>query len=149
VFEEFVVNGHERYTTIFPYEQNRTALPLLWHLDLIFILVCEAQADRVDTVPLIRWRRIALPFEDVSQVSSASRTYNLRPCHTKGPVGMTGDSTRDTVVVCRPAAAGLEFVAGTINWCFTCCALLWIDNQQVSFGRNDIVVSIYIHKLLR
>ena len=68
--------------------------------------------------------RVSFSFENVSEMTPALGAYDLRPCHAKGAVGMSGDSTRDAVVVGRPAAARFEFMIGTVEGSLACDTFL-------------------------
>lgn len=68
-------------------------------------------------MPLVRRRAVALSLEYMTQVSAAVRAYDLRPFHAKSLVCMSRHSTGDVVVVCRPAAAGLELLICSVQRC--------------------------------
>lgn len=86
------------------------------HLSLCLrIALVELDAHRVDTVSLVRRRRVALSFEHMSQVSSAVAAYNLCPLHAKCAVGVSGHGTRDGVEEGGPAAARLELVLSSVD----------------------------------
>ena len=77
-------------------------------------------------MPLIRRRRVPLSLEYMPEMSTTFRADNLCPLHSEGAVRMPGHSAWDRIEVCRPAAAGLELVGGTVERCFAGCAfLLW------------------------
>lgn len=74
------------------------------------ILVLKGQTDAVDTVSLIRRRRIPLPLEHMSQVPSAIATHNLRSGHPERAIRVPRHRAWDAVEIGRPTAAGLELV---------------------------------------
>lgn len=86
------------------------------HLNLTrAILGPEVQGNAIDTVPLVRRRRIALALEDVTQMSSAIGTDDLSPRHPELVVFESFHGARDVVEVCRPTAAALELVRGFVQ----------------------------------
>jgi len=80
------------------------------------LLIVKFQTNTVDTVPLVRRRRIALSLEDVSQMASTVRTHNLGPLHAEGAVGMSRHSAREAVEVSGPSAARFKLVICLVEW---------------------------------
>lgn len=80
-------------------------------------------------MPLIGGSRVALALEDVAKMAAAVRADDLCPRHAVATVVSSRDSAGDAVEVCRPAAAGLEFVACLVQRRITTGAsvdaLLW------------------------
>ena len=93
-----------------PTIQNSSTSPNVLSLGLGLVLLTEIQTDTVDTVPLVRRRRIAFPLENMSQVPATVRAHDLRPLHPERAVRVSRHRARDGVVERGPAAAGLEFL---------------------------------------
>ena len=70
----------------------------------------KLQTDGIDTMSLIRGSRISLSFEDMTEMTAAVGTDNLRPLHAETAVGMSGDCARQTVEIGGPSTSGLELV---------------------------------------
>lgn len=79
------------------------------------VLVMKLQTNAIDTMSLIRRRRITLSLEDMAEVAAAVRTNDLSPLHAKAAVCMAGHGARDTVEVSGPAAARFEFVVRLVQ----------------------------------
>ena len=69
-------------------------------------------------MPLIRWCRISLSLEHVSQMTATSRAHDLRPAHTECAIGVSCHGSRDIIEVCGPSAAGFELVIGFVERSF-------------------------------
>lgn len=88
---------------------------------IIFLSLCfrvtlvELDAHRVDTVSLVRGRRVTLSLEYMSQMSSAVAANNLCPLHAECAVGVSSHRTGNGVEECRPTAARLEFVLSSVD----------------------------------
>jgi hypothetical protein len=74
------------------------------------IILPKLQAHTINTVSLIRRRRVPLALEHMSQMPSTIRANNLRPLHAESSVCVSGHSAWYGVEESRPAAARLEFV---------------------------------------
>ena len=70
----------------------------------------KLQTDTIHAMPLIRRRRIPLPLENMSQVTSTVRTHNLRPLHAKSAIRMASHRPRDRIEVGGPSASGFKLV---------------------------------------
>jgi len=81
----------------------------------LWVTLIELDAHRVDTVPLVRRRRVALTLEHMSQVTSAVAAHDLCPLHAECAVGVSGHRTGYSIEECRPAAARLEFVLSSVD----------------------------------
>jgi hypothetical protein len=81
------------------------------------LLFMKLQTYRIDTMPLIRRRRISLTLKDMAQMSTTITADNLCPLHAECAICMSGDGTGDAVEVRRPPTARLEFMVGLIQWC--------------------------------
>lgn len=77
----------------------------------------KVHANAVYAVSLVRRRRVALPLEDVSKMTSTVRAYNLDPLHSKCAVRVSCHSSWEGIEECWPAAAGLELVLGFVQRC--------------------------------
>lgn len=66
-------------------------------------------------MPLVRRRRVPLPFEHVAQMPPAFRADDLRARHAERAVGVAGDGAGEGVEVGGPAAAGFELVRGAVE----------------------------------
>ncbi len=86
------------------------------------IVLRELQANTIHTMSLIGRSRIAFPFEDMAQMPTTVAADDLCPLHTESAISMPCDGTRDRVEVCRPAAAGLEFVVCLVQRCVAASA---------------------------
>lgn len=103
------VSSSNCYITVFSHLKSSS---LRLHCLLI---LCKFQTNAVHTMPLICRRRIPLALEDMTQMTPAITTHNLRPLHPKRAIRMSGHRTRDRVKVRRPAAPGLEFMRGLVQ----------------------------------
>jgi hypothetical protein len=81
------------------------------------IALVELNAHRVDTVPLVGGRRVALALEHMSQVASAVGAHDLRPLHSKSAVGVSGHSAGNGIEESGPATARLELMLCGVNRC--------------------------------
>ena len=90
----------------------------------ILLLRRKPQTNAINTVPLIRRRRVSLPLEYMPQMSTTFRANNLCPLHPEGAVRMPSNGAWNRIEVCRPAAAGFEFVGCAVERCFTGSAFL-------------------------
>lgn len=79
------------------------------------LLILKVQTNTINTMPLIRRRRVPLPLKHMPQVPAAVRARNLRPCHAEGAVGVADDSAGDGIEVGGPAAAGFELMGGAVE----------------------------------
>ena len=95
-------------------------------LSSLLLLRRKPQTDAIDTMPLIRRRRVSLSFKDMPKMSTTFGTNNLRPLHSERAVRMPSHSAWDRIEVCRPAAARLELVGCAVERCFTGCAFLLV-----------------------
>jgi hypothetical protein len=68
-------------------------------------------------MPLIRWCRVTLSLEDMSQMTATIRANNLRPRHTKCAIGMSRHRAWHCIEESGPSAAGLELVSGFVEGC--------------------------------
>jgi len=92
-----------------PYTSSFLRLPL--HR----IILIKLQTNTIDTMPLIRRRRISLPLKHMSQMPSTITAHNLDPLHAKRLIRVAGDSSRHGIEKSRPTAAGLELVVGFVE----------------------------------
>lgn len=83
----------------------------------LLLLLPKAQTHTINTMPLIRRRRIPLALKNMSQMAPTITANNLRPRHPKPAVHMPRHRARDAVEIRRPAAAGLELVRGLVEGC--------------------------------
>lgn len=67
-------------------------------------------------MPLIRRRSIAFSLEHMAQMPTAITAHDLGATHAKRAIGVASDRSRDSVEECGPAAAGLKFVVGFVEW---------------------------------
>lgn len=74
------------------------------------ILILESQTNAVDTMSLVRRRRVPLPLEHMSQMPSTIATHDFRPGHPERAIRMPRHRARDAIEIGRPSAAGLELV---------------------------------------
>lgn len=74
----------------------------------------KVDGDAVNTMPLVRRHRVALPFEDMAQVATTGGARDLSPPAIR--VGRTGDGPRQTLEEGRPSAARVEFGCGFVEW---------------------------------
>jgi hypothetical protein len=79
------------------------------------LVLCKLQTNTVHAMPLICRRRIPLTLENMTQMTPAVTTHNLRPLHPKRAIRVSGHRTGDRVKVRRPAAPGLEFMRGLVE----------------------------------
>jgi hypothetical protein len=86
------------------------------------ISLVELNAHRVHTVPLVSGCWVSLALENMSQVASAVAANDLCPFHAERAVGVSGYRARHGVEECRPSAAGLELVLGSVDWCVAASA---------------------------
>jgi len=86
------------------------------------IILIKLDTNTINTMPLIRRRRIPLPLNHMPQMPTAITTHNLRPLHPKRAVRVPGHGARHGVEEGRPAAAGLELVARVVEGCLAACA---------------------------
>lgn len=77
----------------------------------------ELQTYRIDTVSLVRRRRVSLALEDVAQVSAAVAADYFRSLHAKRAVCVSGDGAGNAVEVRRPATAGFKFMVRLVERC--------------------------------
>lgn len=105
----------------------------------LLLLRRKPQTNAINTMPLIRRRRVSLSFEYMPQMSTTFRANNLCPLHTEGAVRMPSHSAWDRIEVCRPAAAGLELVGCAVERCFTGCAFLWGKVSGTSLRHEEEV----------
>lgn len=90
----------------------------------LLLLRRKPETNAVDTMPLIRRRRVSLPLENMPKMSTTLRTNNLRPLHSERAIRMPSHSAWDRIEVCRPTAARFELVGCAVERCFTSCAFL-------------------------
>jgi hypothetical protein len=81
------------------------------------LLFMKLQTYRIDTMPLIRRRRISLTLKDMAQMSTTITADNLCPLHAECAICMSGDGTGDAVEVRGPPTARFEFMVGLVQWC--------------------------------
>ena len=81
------------------------------------ISLFKLQTNTINTMPLIRRRRVSLSLEHMTQMASTITTHNLNPLHPKRAVRMSRYRTRNSVKERRPSAAGLELLVGGVEWC--------------------------------
>lgn len=81
----------------------------------LWVALVELNADRVDAVPLVRRRGVALALEHMSQVTSAIAAHDLCPLHAECAVGVSGHRTGHSIEECRPAAARFELVLSSVD----------------------------------
>lgn len=110
-------SSHHRPPTPVTRRPSPSSLLLLWR---------KPETDTVDTMPLIRRRRVSLSLEYMAKMSTTFRTNNLRPLHSERAVRMPSHSAWDRIEVCRPATARLELVGCAVERCFTGCAFLLV-----------------------
>ncbi len=80
-------------------------------------LLPKPQTNTINTMPLIRRRRIPLALKNMPQMASTVTAHNLRPLHPKRPVHVPRHRPRDAVEIRRPPAAGLELVRRLVERC--------------------------------
>ena len=61
-------------------------------------------------MPLIRRRRIPLPFKHMPQMAATVTTHNLRPRHPKRDIRMPRHRPRNAIEIRRPPTTRLEFM---------------------------------------
>ena len=64
---------------------------------------------------LVGRRLVPFPLEDVTQMPTTVRAYNLGPGHAQGTIGVPRHSAGNAVKVRRPAAARRELVGGFVQ----------------------------------
>src|SRR5262245_49696752 len=87
-------------TNVYALPRRPRSLAFCWH---------QLQADRVDAVPLVGGRGVALALEDVAKVAVAVRADDLGACHAKAAVLAQDDPVAGQwAEERRPAAVGVE-----------------------------------------
>lgn len=79
------------------------------------LLIPKSQADTINTMPLIRRRRIPLALEHMAQMAPAVAAHNLRARHAEGAVRVPRHGAGDAVEIGGPAAPGLELVRRAVE----------------------------------
>ncbi len=79
------------------------------------LLPLKVQTDAINTMPLIRRRRVPLPLEHMPQMPAALGARDLGARHAEGAVRVADNGAGDAVEVGGPAAAGLELVRGAVE----------------------------------
>lgn len=87
-------------------------LPIPRHLVALtsLFLLMKLQTDTINTMPLVRRRRVPFALENMSQMSAAVTAHNLRPLHAERTVRVPRHRAGDAVKVRGPAASRLELV---------------------------------------
>ena len=99
-----------------PHSKSNLNLTLsLRGLLIDLILWRKLQADTIDTMSLICRRSIPFSLENMTQMATTIRTYNLRSRHTKGAISMSCHCAWYAVEVRWPATARFEFVSCLIE----------------------------------
>jgi hypothetical protein len=98
-------------------------------LCLRLTVVLEVDADTIDTMSLVRWSRISLSLEDMSQMTTTIAAHNLRPRHSKCAISVSGHSSWHGIEECRPSTTTLELVLRGVERCVAggavVCPLCW------------------------
>jgi hypothetical protein len=66
-------------------------------------------------MPLIRRSGITLTLENMTQMATTIRAYDLRPLHTEVAIGMSFYGAWNAVKVGRPSTARLELLGGFVE----------------------------------
>lgn len=77
---------------------------------LLLILRTKLQTNAINTMPLVRWRRVPFALEHMSQMAPTVRTHNLRPHHAEGLVLVARHGAGYCIEEGGPSAAGLELL---------------------------------------
>jgi len=88
------------------------------------LIITEVDADTVDTVPLIRRRRVTLALEHVSQMTATIATHYLRPRHAECTVRVPSYSSGHSIEESWPSTSTLELVLRGIEGCIAADAVI-------------------------
>jgi hypothetical protein len=81
----------------------------------------EDHRDRVDTVPCV-FRREALAFKDMPQMTAAVGAHNLDPAAVGIQVAL--DCPFNLIIKAWPAAVGIKFIVRPVQGCITLPAVV-------------------------
>lgn len=90
-------------------------LALSLRRSIILILRRKLQADTVDAMSFICRGSIALSLENMAQMATTIRTYNLCSRHSKGAIRVSCHCAWYAVEVCWPATARLELMSRLVQ----------------------------------
>lgn len=79
------------------------------------LLLPKSQTNTINTMPLIRRRRIPFPLEHMAQMAPAITAHNLGALHAERAIRMPRHGPRDAVEIRRPAATRFELVRGEVE----------------------------------
>lgn len=111
-----------RQTCRHHYQLLRPTLNLAIRLIYYLVLRRKLHANTIDTMSLVRRRRVSLALEHMSQMTPTVRADNLCSLHSECAIGVASDSTWDVIEVCRPSAARLELVGSFVERSITSSA---------------------------